>query len=80
MTDLRPCDYCEKPIAPNAQRCPHCGGIPKLRSTIAVVAIIVGSLIAAGVAAFLSFMITRDHGRPQVAPPPVQAPMERPAR
>lgn len=79
MTDLRPCDYCEKPIAPNAMRCPHCGGVPKLRSSLAVVAIIVSSLIAAGVAAFLAIMIMRDPSRPQMAPPPVQAPMEKPA-
>ena len=71
MSDLRPCDYCEKPIASNALHCPHCGGIPKRRTTMQVWAMVVSVLIAIGLASFLAFQITR---RPAHAPVPKQPP------
>jgi hypothetical protein len=71
MPDLRPCEFCEKPIAPNALRCPHCGGIPKRRTALQVWAAVVGVLTAIILASFLAVQSGHRpaHG-PAVKEPP----------
>jgi hypothetical protein len=75
MLDLVPCQHCEKPIARNAVHCPHCGGIPTLRTRFQVVAI----LIAAGLAAYFAFALTRKAAVPAPQPPRIPPAAEAPA-
>lgn len=89
MSDLYPCEHCEKPIARNALHCPYCGGIPKRRNALQVWATVLGLLIAMGLAAYLAFLATREPSRPPaaraparpvVAEPPPRLPEAKPDR
>jgi len=81
MSDLRPCEHCEKPIARNALRCPHCGGIPKSRTAIQVWITVFAFLMAIVLVSFLAFRITSpEPGGPGIAQPQVQSPDAKPDR
>lgn len=80
MPNLVPCEFCEQPIAPNAMRCPHCGGYPTWRRKPQIVVAIIGALIAAGLAAYLAFILVADKAVPvQPKAPPMLPAVEKPA-
>ena len=71
MSDLIPCEHCDQPIARNAMKCPHCGGIPTWKTRPQILVAIIGALIAAGVAAYFAFVLAHQPAAPR---PPVPAP------
>ena len=44
---LESCPYCGADVAPNALRCPRCGGHPKARRNATVVAVVGAALVLA---------------------------------
>jgi len=80
MPNLTPCEFCEQPIAPNAMRCPHCGGITTFRRRPQVIVALIGALIAAGLAAYFALVLVGNRAAPvQPQAPRMPPAVEKPA-
>ena len=70
MSDLIPCEHCEKPIARNAWKCPHCGGYPTSRARLQIVVILIAAVIAVALAVVFAFVLIKEPTPPAHAPVP----------
>lgn len=81
MSNLVPCEHCEKPIARNAPHCPYCGGIPTSRTSLQMAVITILALIAVGLAAYFVLVLTREPApQPAAVEAPAAVPAEKPGR
>jgi hypothetical protein len=79
MGELIPCEHCEQPIARNAVRCPHCGGISTTITKLQFGGIFVAVVIAIGLAAYLALTLRSEPAAPP-APEPARLAPAQPAR